>query len=222
MAVDIQVVAPQEVIQLTQVRYTPAGPLGLPTALDIIGADFRSVDEVLINDIPSPDVLVLSQNRLIAQLPDSLQASPNVTSVLVTSRQLTLTSKSFIRFKVSDQPSRVSGILRLVQVFLKVLFTTPGTDIWNRRSGGGGLRRVGTTFGSDDGGNITTDFIISVDTATRQIIASQGRNPSLPPDERLLSAKVTRASFNRELAAILASVEITSQAGRAATANLEL
>lgn len=222
MAVDFQVVFPQEVINLTRVRFTTPGPLGLPTALDITGEDFRSVDEVLINDIESPDVLILSKNRLIAQLPDSLQKSPNIVSVQVTSRQLTLTSRSMIKFRVSDQPGRVSGILRLLQLFLKVLFTTPGSDIWNKRMGGGGLSRLGTTFGSDQGGNIISDFVISVDTTQRQIIAVQGQDPRLPRDERLLSAKVTTAGFNRELGAIFVSVELTSQAGRAATANLEL
>ena len=55
-----------------------------------------------------------------------------------------------------------------------------------------------------------------------QIITSQGRDPILPRDERLLSAKVPAAGFNRELGAIIATVELTSQAGRAALANLEL
>ena len=40
--------------------------------------------------------------------------------------------------------------------------------------------------------------------------------------ERLLSARVISATFNREQGAIVASVELTSQAGRAALANLEL
>lgn len=222
MATDLQVVFPQEIIRLNSIRFTPPGPLNLPKALDIIGEDFRSVDEVLINDIPSPDVMILSHRRLIAQLPDTLQNAPNIVSVGVISRSLTVSPRSLIRFRISDQPGRVRGILRLVQLFLKVLFTTPGSDIFARRTGGGGLRRVGTTFGADEGGNIISDFVISVDTASRQIIATQGRDPSLPRDERLMSAAVTRANFNRELGAIMTTVEILSQAGRAATANLEL
>lgn len=222
MAVDFQVVFPQEVIRLNRIRFTPTGPLNLPRALDIIGDDFRSVDEVLINEIPSPDVLVLSQRRLIAQLPDSLQNSANIVSVTVTSRQLTITPRSLIKFRVSDQPGRVKGILRLVQKFLKILFTTPGTDIWNRKTGGGGLKGIGQSFGVSEGGNIISNFIISVDTTSRQIVAMQGRDPRLPRDERLMAAKVTNATFNRELGAIFSTVEITSQAGRAATANLEL
>jgi len=222
VAIDLQVVFPQEVVQLNRIRFTPSGPLGLPKSLDIIGEDFSSVDEVLINEIESPDVLILSGRRLIAQLPDSLQRSPSITGVTVTSRRLTVNARSIIRFRVADQPGKVQGILRLIQVFLKLLFTTPGTDIWNKRSGGGGLRRIGQTFGSDDGGDIISDFIISVSTTARQLVSTQSKDPLLPRDERLLSAKVTHATFNRELGAILTSIELVSQAGRAATANLEM
>jgi hypothetical protein len=195
---------------------------GVPVTLDVLGEDFRSVDEVLINEIPSPDVIVVSKSRLIAQLPDALQKTLNVTDVRVTSRRLTLTSKSLIRFRVSDTPGRVSGILRLMQLFLKVLFTTPGTDIFAKRVGGAALQTIGETYGADEGKSLVSRFIISVDTTARQIISLQGRDPRIPLDERLLSARVTRAGFNRTQSAIIASVELASQAGRSAITNLEL
>ncbi len=222
MALDFQVVFPQESIRLNQIRLSPRSPLGIPRSLTVFGADFRSVDQVLINDIPSPDVIIVSRTQLIAQLPDILQSVPNIVTVSVLSRNLTITSRSLIRFRISDTPGRVRGILYLVQLFLKVLLTTPGTDIFNRRTGGGALINVGETFGVDEGADIISDFVISVDTTARQIISTQGRNPRIARDERLLSARVLQAGFNRELGGIIAAVELTSQAGRAALANLEL
>lgn len=221
MSVDLQTVWPQEIVAVNKVRLSPYVS-GVPRSLDITGADFRSIDEVLINGITSPDVAVLSKTRLVAQLPDVLQRSFGLTSVTVTSRKLTITPKSFLRFKIGITPGRVQGILRLVQVFTKLLFTTPGTDIFAQRSGGGALKNIGENFGADESGGIISSFIIAVTTTSRQLIAIQGRDPSLPTDEKLLAARVTSAGFNREEGAILASVEITSQAGRAATANLEL
>ena len=190
--------------------------------MDIIGDDFRSVDDVRINDIPAPDVIVLSKNRLLAQLPDILQTrTESVQTVLVTSRRLTVTPRSLIKFRISDSPGKVRGILRLIQKFLKILLGTPGTDIFNRNTGGGPLKNIGEVFGKDEGGGIVSDLVISVDQTSRQLIALQSRDARLPRDERLLSARVSRANFNRELSALLASIELTSQAGRAATANLE-
>lgn len=217
MAVDLQVVYPQQAILLNQVRILP----GPPRVVDVVGADFRSVDEVLLNKIASPDVVVLSKTRLVAQVPDVL-LDQRILSVTVLSRRLTLSAKSLLRFKIGKTPGKVSGVLRLVQRFLKILFTTPGTDIFSRQMGGGALRSVGQTFGIDEGNNIINNLVIAIDTTSRQIVAMQSRNPSLPREERLLAAKILRAGFNKEEGAIDVAVEITNQAGAAATANLEL
>jgi hypothetical protein len=74
----------------------------------------------------------------------------------------------------------------------------------------------------EDGSDILSNLIIAIDTTSRQLVALQSRNPSLPPDERLLSAKVLSAGFDKAEGAIDVVVEIVSQAGRAAVANLEL
>ena len=216
MSVDFQVVFPQTVVPLNSVRNLPGMS---PRALDVVGQDFRSVDEVLINDLPSPDVVIVSKTRLLAQVPVQL-VNATLTSVTVVSRQLTLSSRSLIKFRIGTTPSKVSGILRLVQVFLKILLTTTGTDIFAPRIGGNALRDIGLTFGKDQGGNVVSDFIVAVATTARQITAIQARDPSIPRDERLLAAKVLSANFNRAEAALVVSVELTSQAGRSATANV--
>lgn len=222
MALDFQVAQPQEVVQLNRItRVAGTGRRGVPLALEVIGEDFRAVDEVLINSIESPDVIVVSPNKLIAQVPESVQNS-TITSVSVLSRRLVMTSKSYIRFRVSDTPGRVRGIMRLVQLFLKILFTTPGTDIFAPKIGGGALKNIGMTFGADRSGDVVSNFVLAVTQTNRQIIAVQGRDQRIPRDERLLSARVVSSSFNRSEGALLVSVEITSQAGRAALANLEL
>lgn len=216
MAVDFQVVFPQELVELTSVRVLPGVT---PRTLDVWGRDFTSVDEVLVNGLPAPDVVVLGKTRLLAQIPGVL-VNQTVSSVTVSSTRLAMTSRSVLRFRLGRTTSKVSGILRLMQVFLKILFTTPGTDIFARKTGGGALSRVGATFGKDEGGSIVSDFIVAVGSTQRQILALQARNPSLPRDERLLSARVISAGYNRNEAALVVSVELTSQAGRSATTNV--
>jgi len=187
----------------------------------VSGTDFRAVDEVLINNQPVSDFVVVSKTKLLVTVPDTLQ-NDNLVSLVVLSRRLTVTARSLLRFRLGKKPGRVSGILRLVQLYLKVLFTTQGTDIWNTRIGGNGLSPLGSTFGIDEGGQIVSDFVISIDQTTRQIVAMQSRQLRLPADERLLSARLLRAGFDKSEGALLVAVEITSQAGRAALASLEL
>lgn len=218
MAVDLQVCFPQEVIALSQVRYLP-GPW--PRTLDVLGDDFRRVDEVRINGVASSEVVLVSERRLLAQVPEVLAQVP-LTSVTVTSTTLALTAKSLLTFQLHRTPSKVSGLLRLVQLFLKLLFTTPGTDIFAPKLGGAALRHVGLTFGKDQGGQIVSDLIVAVRTTVRQVVALQARDPRLPREERLLDAKVLEAGYNRVETALVVGLELLSHAGQRATANVAL
>lgn len=196
--------------------------LGGLRALDVIGEDFRSVDEVFINDMQVPDYIVVNKTRLIAQLPESLQENPDVTSIQVLSRTLTVTAKSLLRFRIGDTPGQVQGILRLLQLFVKLLLSEPGSDIFNKDLGGGALRNVGTTFSVGDGESIKQDFVIAIDRVARQIIGLQSRNGSLPRDERLLNAELKGATFDRTQGSLFVVVEVVSQSGTPARVNLEL
>lgn len=217
MAIDLQTVAPQEIVNLTRVQVVP----GPPRLVSVVGDDFRSVDEVFINQVASTDVVILDKNRLLAQVPSSI-GNGLINDVVVLSKKLTLSDRSQLRIRIGRTPGRTTGIMRLMQLFLKILFTTPGKDIFSPRIGGGALKNVGATFSSNEGHDIVNDFVIAVDTTSRQIIAIQGRDSSIPRDERLLGAKVLSAAFNRSVGGIDVSVQITSQAGREATANVGL
>ena len=222
MAIDFQIVLPQESIILTRIEYVPGtGINGVPLTLAIQGDDFTAVDEVQINLVTSPDVIVIDKHRLLAQVPDLL-ASSTLTSVTVLSKHLTVTPHSFLRFRIPRTSGRVQGILRLMQLYLKILFTTPGTDIFNPGLGGGVLENLGSTFGADKTGEVVGNLASAVNQTTRQIVALQSRDQRVPRDERLLNARLLSASMNIAEAALIGTIEISSQAGRTATANLEL
>ena len=191
-------------------------------SLLVTGSDFRSVDSVYINDVESPSVYVLSPVQLLAQLPDSLQKYPSLNSVMVLSRRLTLSPSSVLRFRIGDTPGVASGILRLVQLFTKILLSAPGSNIFNPNIGGGLLRSVGVTFGREDGMKIRASVVVAVDQTAKQIVAIQSRNGTLPRDERLLAAKLVSATFSRASASLFISVEILNQTGLPATLSMEL
>lgn len=214
--IDLQVCFPVEVIPLVAVRQVQGAG---PRTLDISGSDFRSVDQVLINEIPSSQVVVVSETRLLAVVP-SIITQQVIRSISVLSLRLTASPRSIIFFKIGKQPSKVRGILRLVQLFLKILLTTPGRDIFTKKVGGAALKNIGRTFGKSQSGGIVSDLVLSVETTSRQILSVQGRDASLPFDERLLSAKITQSSFDTSTASLMVSIELTSAAGQAATANL--
>jgi hypothetical protein len=216
MAVDYQVVFPVEVIKLNALRFVFGSN---PPVLDINGQDFRAVDDVVINDQKSLGWAVLSKTRMLAILPAGV-APALVSSINITSRKLVVTDKSILKFQISTTPAKATGILRLMQLYVKLMLTTPGSDIFDKKTGGGILRFLGSTSYGAEGGDIVRRFVVSNDLVSRQIITIQSRQPSLPPDEKLLAAKVLSARFSRQQSALLAATELTTQAGRSAITNL--
>ncbi len=216
VSIDFQVVFPQQMIELSSITIMRGVT---PPTLDVLGEDFRAVDEVRVNDIVAPNVVILTKKRMLIRVPELLQRS-SITSVSVTSNSIFVSSKSMMKFRLGRTTSKVSGIMRLMQIFLKILFTTPGRDIFAPRIGAAALKNLGLTFGAEGGKQIVSDFVIAVATASRQIVAIQSRDPSIPFDERLLSAKVVAANYNRQEEALVVSVELLSQTGRSALANV--
>jgi hypothetical protein len=218
MAIDLQCAFPNEMVRLSQVSQVP----GLfPRTLDIIGEDFRSVNEVLVNGILSPSFVIVGPQRLLAQVPS--QVTNNiVSSVSVLSNVLTLTAKSLIKFQFGTRTQKVSGLLRLCQFFLKVLFTTPGRDIFSPNLGGAGLKNIGRSFAKEEGSGVVADLYVAVTSTVNQITALQSRNPRLPREEKLLSATVISAQFNPQELALIAAIELLSQTGQFALANVML
>lgn len=218
MAVDFQIAFPQETVKVSLARPVP----GLPVrTLEVIGDDFRSADEVLMNEVPSPSFIIVSKNRILAEVPQALRDA-TISSISVLSKRLTVTPRSYIRFRIGRTPSKVRGILRLMQVFLRVLFQTPGTDIFAPKVGGGALVHLGQSVSIEQGSDLVGDFVVSVDNTVRQLIQIQSRDQSIPPDERILTARVASAGFNKNETALVASIEVMSQAGRSVVARLEV
>jgi len=174
-----------------------------------------------MNEVKSPSFVVLNKGTLLAQVPDALK-NGTVTSVSVLSRNLIITPKSFIKFRLGTVPGKTKGILRLMQVFLRLLLQTPGSDIFAPKLGGGALAHLGQSISTEEGSDVISSFIISVDNTKSQLIQIQGRNQLIPPDERLLNASVLAAGFNKNETAIVTSIQLDSQAGASAVARFEL
>ena len=216
MAVDLQVVFPQETVAVTGVRNLPGST---PRSIEITGDDFTAIDLVEINEFEVPGYQVVSRTKIIAELPSDVLAS-QVRSVTVLSRRLVLTARSVLRLRMSQMPSKTSGILRLTQLFLKVLLTTPGSDIFDKELGGGALKNLGSTYSRSRAGSLVNDMSISVQTTQKQITAIQARQANIPADERLADAHLISASFSPRESALLVSISLTNQTGQPALLNL--
>ena len=193
----------------------------VPRSLEISGIDFRNTIEVLINEASSPSFVIASKNRILAEVPNS-EKKALIRNVSVLSSDFTATVQSRIRFRFGQDPKKVTGLRAMMQIFLKILFTTSGADAFSTRMGGNALRNIGRSFDIGQSSTIVSDFAIAVRRTEQQVKALQSKQPRLPDDERLASAKMLNAKFDAGLTALLARVELVAQSGKLAYANLEL
>ena len=201
--VDLQTIEIRDVLKIVGVQPEPNIT---PRSVRVYGEDFRSTFEVYVNDAKSPSIYVISNS----EIPESLGSAP-IRTVQAVSHKLTDTDKSKITFRLSDSPSSVSGMLRLVQLFVKILLQSSGSDIFSYRTGGNVVRTVArqTTKG---GGSMVADLTVGVERTARQIMSMQASNTALPLTERLLFAHVIDAKFIQSELALVGRIGIGNQA----------
>lgn len=215
MPLDLQVAYPQEIVPLDSVDRVPGS---VPENLVVQGKDFRYVEEVQVNDSPAKFVTV-SKTRMIVEVPEVLGVQ-ELNTVTVLRRVLTITPNSRLRFRLRRNPSGVRGFLYLVQLFTKLLLTTPGRDIFSPRRGGGAQGFVGRTFSKLDSSAIVSDFVLAVDQVARQVQAAQAGRRNLSPDEILVAANVQQGTFDNSTGILTIAFELIPQSGRPGLVNL--
>ena len=213
---DIKIIAIKDILPVNRVGFVPDFS---PLSLKIDGSGFLEANEVHINDIPSPEFMVLSGGTLIAQVPDS-QVRSKIRSVTVFSTVPTPTRSSILRFEVGRTVSSLQGLEKLVQLFTKLLLQTPGSDLFNPEDGGGVLSIVGRVVGKRDTSPLSASLVSAVNRTRDQLIAKQNQITRIPPDERLLRADTQAVGFNPNTSTLAARISVGAVSGRTAVANL--
>lgn len=216
--IDLRIIEIRDVLSVTSI--SPVHTVS-PRTIRVKGVDLANAHEVLLNDIPSPDIVIVSATELLAQVPTSLGNSP-VTSVSVISHRLTQTQRSAITFAIGDTPGYVTGRERLIQTFLKLLLQSPGTDAFSPNLGGGVLRAVGRANHVGGAAGLVSAVQVGVNRTRQQMMALQSQEPNLQPDERLLYARLLQASFNAQTGSLNCNIDIASQALASSVVALEV
>jgi len=195
----------------------------IPRSVYVRGADLRSAAEVWINEYKSPDIIQIDNQTVLAQVPNAIGEGP-LRSVNVVSSRLTSTKNSRIAFKLGDSTRYISGIERLVQVFLKILLQTPGTDAFSPLLGGGILRAAGRLSGSATAAanTLVADVDVGVSRTRRQLLSLQAHEPALALQEKLLYARLLEAKFVPQEQTLYAIIDVANQAMQSSVVSLEV
>ena len=213
---DIQVVRLSDVVPVSGIERVPGV---LPRSVMLTGTNFENVESVLLNGSVSPEFVVMSSRQVLAQVPAD-QVERTIEEAFILSTRLSFTAQSVVEMAVGVRPQTVSGTLLLVQNFTRMLLRTPGTNAFDRTSGGGLLSQVGRTLGRQARDRVGADLAVSVARTKQAFIAAQTPDRRIPPDERLLSAEVIGLSISPQEGTIYASVSVTSHARVTAAATI--
>jgi len=213
-AADYQVLAFHDAAPLRQVGFYSQEPL----TLDVRGANFVGVSSVHINGTLSPEFIVLSSTRLLAQVPDS-ERNSQLTNVRVTLARSGLTKTSIVDLDSVVPGARATGFTKMMQAFLRVLFTNPGEDLANPWLGGGMSRLIGSAGTPSE---LRAQASSAVSTAAQHLIRLQTRNPVLTDAERLRSATLLLAEYDQATTSVQVRVTLTAVDGTTGNPTVSL
>lgn len=218
MAYQLQVIRFRDVLA---VQGVPGFVEGLsPPTLIVKGEDLSSAETVLINQVPSPEFMIVNKSTIWAQLPSG---TSRMSQIEVLSSKFTRDIESAkVDFEIGNKTRKVNGILKLVQLFTKWVLQSPGSDIFNQSRGGGLQNIVGKLSTTRDMQPISASITRAVTTTVTQIRAAQIGVPNLPLSERLLSAGLIDLKVYEAQMQATARVSIQSIAGAEAVSALVL
>jgi len=204
-AVDYQAIAFHDAAPVRQVGLYAQSPL----TLDIRGRSFAGVSKVLVNNVEAPEFVVVSSTRILVQVPDSeLDARLRMVRVLL--HRTGLTKTSIVDFDAIVPGARASGFNKLLQSFLRLLFTNPGEDLANSWAGGGMYRLVGS---AGTPGELKSLAASSIRTTEQHLIRLQTRNSVLTDAERLRSATLLQAEYDQASTSLSIRLTLTAMDG---------
>lgn len=205
MAEDYQVIAFRDIAQLSRVDLYSSDPL----TLDVQGNGFVGVATVLINDVDSPEFVVLSASRILAEVPFS-ERNARLRSVKVLLSMNGISRTAHLDLRSTVPGGRAVGFTKLLQAYLRVLFTNPGEDIANPWCGAGlyvGVGAAGTP------GELRALASSAVSVAEQHLIRLQAKNSALTDAERLRSATLLQAEYVQASTSLAIRLTLTAMDG---------
>ena len=178
--------------------------------LVLSGGNYQTVRYVLVNNVRIDDI-ALNGEDLYVQLPSGMQLR-DVKTIYPISETEKVNRHSVLRFGFGVYPSKIDSIGRLVQMFVKVLFTNPGTNAMFPTMGGGLRAIMSRGLAPNDYQSLMPDIITAIE-KTAQYIKDAQKSLNLPMEERLVGAALLSATPNTNSGSINCVIKLDTQAG---------
>jgi len=167
--------------------------VGYLNILKVSAHDLSKLVEIRVNGRSMPFTLSNTTTALV-QFPENAATIESVDAIVSSS---TLNRKTFFSYLLTDNPKQVSGPFKALSQFLKILMTTPGTDIFNKDIGGNLQNWVGGRNPLNNPQALITKTVLTIVSTGAKFSALQLLS-GVPPDERVSRIQVLGISFDSE------------------------
>lgn len=210
---DIKIINVKDIIPVSSVGIDDS--YSTPT-LRITGSDFRFVDSVFINEKKSPEIVVLSKREMLVQVPDESDLEEGINNVRVIGSVYTGSRPVKLGYSLNNK--KISGSSILVQRFLKILLTSPGTDIYSPEIGEGIQRIIGSNVVDESAlSQAISKMIKRVDSTLTSI-----QKDTDPDTARLKQSEILYLSTTDKSTSVSVGIELTNQAGNTVLLETEV
>jgi hypothetical protein len=190
----------------------------VPPSIVVLGDKMNLAQEVYYNGVRASEFVVSAANRLVVRIPDS-QVGKDFTGIQVSSTVSITRASAALSFELIQPLHQVEGIERLIQSWMMVFFTTPGSDVFDMKSGGGARSIIGKNTNTQ-GKGVSADLALAIDRTQTELIRLQSKNSKIPLSEKLLSATLGAMSFDDKTTTLLATVELKNMLGEQAEVSV--
>lgn len=190
----------------------------LPTSVLVVGEKLDRTTEVQYNGVQAEEFVITSSTRLIVKVPPS-QIGRALRDIKALSPVSAAKQDAIISLGITTPPKTISGIDRLVQNWVIIFLTTPGTDIFSPNSGGGGASIVGRPT-DRSGKGVAADLSMAIEKTKQELLRLQSSNQAVPPSEKLLSSNLDTVEYDAASTVLSARVLIQNMLGDAAEVSL--
>jgi hypothetical protein len=190
----------------------------VPTSVLVTGEKFDRATEVQYNGVDATEFAIASSTRLIVRVPTSQLGKP-FRDIKVLSPVSAAKQDAIISLGLTSPPKTISGIDRLVQNWVIIFLTTPGSDLFSPTSGGGGASIIGRPT-DKSGKGVAADLAMAIEKTKNELLRLQSSNQAIPPSEKLLSSSLDKVEYDSASTVLSARVLVQNMLGDAAEVSL--
>jgi len=189
-----------------------------PPSVVVLGSKLNSASELLYNGVPVTEFFVSSDTRLVVRIPPS-QVGKDLIDFQAFSNVSILNNSASVVLELSKPLKQISGIDRLVQAWMMIFLTTPGSDVFQPSSGGGARSIIGSRTDRRHS-SAAADLTVAIDRTESEILRLQSSQKNIPPEEKLLSSDLETLSFDDTTGTLSATVRLKNFVNQAANVSL--